>query len=1322
MPDNVIFQLKRHENILSSLVRYLAGHTSDITDFSEGSITRSLLEGVSQEIYRQNVTYAQGITTGLPAAIRSAFNLPLLDATKASGQFTAYRQMLQPPTLSSVSYTNPATTISGSISGITLTISAKTLGTPLAGMAVTGAGILPGTYLSQYIAEAASPNIETWYVGPGAAFTGSASNNILTVDSITYGQISVGMSINNSSLSLAACTVLHFLSGTGGVGTYYVSSAISVSSGSTLFANPQTVAASTIMTLYGRHSAITSPAATLLAGTGLTAGNTYYYSMVPVYGDFSTGFTEGLGTAPVSLSSNAVSSATITWQPVNGSSGIRLYRSTSAAMQNAQYMFLPNNTSVIFANQVYDNSYTESSFAGTNATFTWSVTSGAVSAIAVSAAGTGYSAGDVFHLSGYGNNNCVFIAATVNGSGGILTTSIMHPGSGYSAQASGVSAAYISYISNKWPGTRYTYAVSALNQTNGAAAETTISAQNVASSGSVASLSWTATSAIDATCNPTGYKIYKADFDTSAAQITGLSGQLNASTSSLNYGASATYAAVVGRTLIVSPTMITSGTLLSDQQLSASAGLSSGTNIVAPLSGTSNTPQKWLLNIPQTTTNTGSGATMTWTVSSGSVSAVTIVNGGSNYVVGDVIVLTGGNSDAVIRVNGAAGVTSGALVAGTYTATTAGTSGSGATFTWTVTGGAITAITIPAGGGGSGYAVNDIIIINGYGNNLAYIKVIASGGLSGSSLVAGTYTSSSTNIQIISGGSGYSAQSSPVSVTNPLTIQIISAGTGYSAQASATTGTLGVAVNDLLAITSYYYKVAGLLSGSETQSSDSFSITPSKFYPGVYLTWQPITGAVSYRIYRATNKNFMNAVFYDTTSPYFSDDGTTLTSSNKLTSSIPAPSLLASTSPTALGFVDAGSLGSKQQWLVYPSAFSKAGPIVIPAGTRVGSENNSVTYKYVSGTTLLSGDKTATSIIQCEQYGIVGNIGPELINTFITPIYGISKGVNLQSFINGTDVETDDEWRSRFSQNLQKNARGTSDAIVAGALGTRLYDDNGFILESVIKALLVETSAGNLSLYIHNGRTSGVSSDLIMATQKIIDGYTLPNGQKIAGYKAAGIPVVVAAALTQLQNVSVAVRVRPGMSLPVMQDNIYSKIYEYFNTLDISDGLYIPTITSLVSNTTSQNVEYRYQIIAVDSNGNKSAPSSTKTITTGNSTINNTLVWTVYSGGPTISYYDILRWTGSSWGLVATIPTSAPYYNSSTNQMTYTDTIPVTISYVAINYNNKYLKKNELTDYLLNIPNLLTLSVTLPTNSLADQEYVQAPRTYLLTPGVIYVT
>ena len=305
---------------------------------------------------------------------------------------------------------------------------------------------------------------------------------------------------------------------------------------------------------------------------------------------------------------------------------------------------------------------------------------------------------------------------------------------------------------------------------------------------------------------------------------------------------------------------------------------------------------------------------------------------------------------------------------------------------------------------------------------------------------------------------------------------------------------------------------------------------------------------------------------------------------------------------------------------------------------------------------------------------------------------------------------------------IAKNARGTSDAIVAGALGTRVYDDNGFVLESVLKALLVETSTGNLSLYIHNGRASGVSSVLIATTQQIIDGYTLPNGQKIAGYKAAGIPVVVTSALTQLQNVSVAVRIRPGMSLPVMQDNIYSKIYEYFNTLDISDGLYIPSITSLTCNTTAQNTEYRYQIIAVDSNGNKSAPSATKNITTGNSNVNNTLVWSISSGGPTISYYDILRWTGSSWGLVATIPTSSPYYNSSNGQMTYTDIIPTTLSYVTINYSNKYLKKNELTDYLLNIPGLLTLSVTLPTTSLTDQEYVQAPRAYLLIPGVITVT
>ena len=51
-----------------------------------------------------------------------------------------------------------------------------------------------------------------------------------------------------------------------------------------------------------------------------------------------------------------------------------------------------------------------------------------------------------------------------------------------------------------------------------------------------------------------------------------------------------------------------------------------------------------------TTGGTGTGLTVNTTASSGSVSAITIANGGSDYSVGDTITITGGSGDATFTI------------------------------------------------------------------------------------------------------------------------------------------------------------------------------------------------------------------------------------------------------------------------------------------------------------------------------------------------------------------------------------------------------------------------------------------------------------------------------------------------------------------------------------------------------------------------------------------------------------------------------------------------------------------------------------------------
>ena len=76
MVETATFNIRRKEDLIASMVGYLSGHTSLVTDFSEGSIIRSIMEAVSQEMYRQNVVYAQSLVGAIRTSIKQAFSLP----------------------------------------------------------------------------------------------------------------------------------------------------------------------------------------------------------------------------------------------------------------------------------------------------------------------------------------------------------------------------------------------------------------------------------------------------------------------------------------------------------------------------------------------------------------------------------------------------------------------------------------------------------------------------------------------------------------------------------------------------------------------------------------------------------------------------------------------------------------------------------------------------------------------------------------------------------------------------------------------------------------------------------------------------------------------------------------------------------------------------------------------------------------------------------------------------------------------------------------------------------------------------------------------
>jgi hypothetical protein len=132
---------------------------------------------------------------------------------------------------------NPATAIfRGSISGTTLTVAAISSGAVAIGQQVFGVGVSKETVITagsgtswtvSVSQTVASENMST--ASPGAIVTGSITGTTLTVTAVSFGTLYLGQTITGTGI--AANTMITALgTGTGGAGTYTISSSQTVAS------------------------------------------------------------------------------------------------------------------------------------------------------------------------------------------------------------------------------------------------------------------------------------------------------------------------------------------------------------------------------------------------------------------------------------------------------------------------------------------------------------------------------------------------------------------------------------------------------------------------------------------------------------------------------------------------------------------------------------------------------------------------------------------------------------------------------------------------------------------------------------------------------------------------------------------------------------------------------------------------------------------------------------------------------------------------------------------------------------------------------------
>jgi len=534
----------------------------------------------------------------------------------------------------------------------------------------------------------------------------------------------------------------------------------------------------------------------------------------------------------------------------------------------------------------------------------------------------------------------------------------------------------------------------------------------------------------------------------------------------------------------------------------------------------------------------------------------------------------------------------------------------------------------------------------------------------------------------------------------------------------------------------YYYKVTALTGIAEGCPSDYYgTFTADATYKSAYVSWSSSVGAIGYRIYRSTNASFPSSAidFYDyySSNTFFIDDNTKFSTGgaslpfSRLIAIYPSSQNLKLNDTTYTpSLLDCGIIGyatTTGKSRIPPfnsSAFSVSGPLDIPAGTQFSIPSTQQFYTLKSSYTMPASSTSISVIVESDLYGISSNTPENTITNVVSPLYGIDTVTNPAAFINGRNHESEEEWRIRFSQTLAKLSRGTIDSISYGVLSANLTDTNGYIYESVKKSFVYEPSTNVVNVYIHNGSSVSQSSpELLAKVQSIINGYIDTSGNEIAGYKPAGIPVTAYAANIQLQSVSANIVTSSGYPLSIVSESVRREIVSYFDSLQISNGLSTPSITS-VTCATSGNSSYNYKIVGFDSFGNYTYPSPIFTVDNASSNIASPgNVITFYNSNPYIKYYDILRWTGNSWGLVATVSSTV-----SSNTIIYTDNVVTLADYIfSTTAGSANFYSDTLISRILKINGILSVTLYVPSSLGTHQDYIEPTLGSILVLGKVLV-
>jgi uncharacterized phage protein gp47/JayE len=245
-----------------------------------------------------------------------------------------------------------------------------------------------------------------------------------------------------------------------------------------------------------------------------------------------------------------------------------------------------------------------------------------------------------------------------------------------------------------------------------------------------------------------------------------------------------------------------------------------------------------------------------------------------------------------------------------------------------------------------------------------------------------------------------------------------------------------------------------------------------------------------------------------------------------------------------------------------------SGDITIPSGTQlqVPAAGATPARRYVTTlpATLLAAGSFVDTMAAAVQGGAAGNVAANTL-VLLEAITGVSSATNPSGWLNGSDAETDEARRQRFTRYLRNLARAQEGGLEVGAL-TATVLSAGQVVERVLAARAVTDpdQRGLVRVYVDNG-SGTASAALVTAAQALIDGGRATDGARVPGYKAAGVVVEVAAVTPQIVPVAATIALDDGFDRTIVQPTVVTAIEGYLAALGVFADLILADLIATIT-------------------------------------------------------------------------------------------------------------------------------------------------------------